>query len=208
MLKQTPAILFDTEFSKLTDFLHFSSHFLPSSLTYLSSRIHFHQTTLEGFHFKGFQQARQQIAVHLKSIEVSISICMAQPRITQDGRKLIGMMGHHWRKIEKDEYSWPGSSAIPSVGDLEQSSDYQRCVLTSHQRNMGCLLQPKPQRHFPILFPSHQSAPRSTCSELTHPKDLFPRDTGKGIFCRPALTANTHSSVLSTKITDPYTGMG
>lgn len=73
---------------------------------------------------------------------------------------------------------------------------------------MGCPLQPKPRRHFPILFPSHQSVPRSTCSELTRPKDLFPRDTGKGIFCRPALTANTHSSALSTKITDLYTGMG
>ena len=37
-----------------------------------------------------------------------------------------------------------------------------------------------------------------------HPKDVFSRDTGKGIFCRPALTANMHSSALSTKITDPY----
>lgn len=37
-----------------------------------------------------------------------------------------------------------------------------------------------------------------------HPRDVFSRDVEKGNFCRPALTANMHSSALSTKITGLY----
>lgn len=107
--------------------------------------------------FKGFQQASQHVAVHLESAQVSAQVCVAQPRITQDGRKLIGMTGRHWREARRGEDFGPGSSAMLSAEDFEQPSDYQRCVLTSCQLQ-GCPLQPKPGS---ALLPCSRSPPVS-----------------------------------------------
>lgn len=61
-----------------------------------------------------------------------------------------------------------------------------------------------------VLSYAHSPLPaqRNTPSELIHPTDVFSRDMGKRIFCRSALTANMHSSALSTKITDQYDRSG
>lgn len=70
--------------------------------------------------------------------------------------------------------------------------------------NMGCPLQPKLWSHCPILSPQPLMSSQKHSLRADASQDAFSRDAGKGIFCRPALTANTHSSALSTKITDPY----